>query len=96
MPIYEFKCNACNHLFEELVPVNTTGEGQKCPECGHIGARRLVSAFTAHGLENGHNCGGAEAAGLDKARASGQSSGKSGESKSGGSSSSGESSSKSA
>jgi len=91
MPIYEFKCNACNHLFEELVPMNTTGEGQKCPECGHVGARRLVSAFAAHGLENGHIAVGQKLTSLDKARASGSSMSKSTES-----TSSGETSSKSA
>ena len=91
MPIYEFKCNACNHLFEELVPMNTTGEGQKCPECGHVGARRLVSAFAAHGLENGHIAVGQKLTSLDKARASVSSMRKSTES-----TSSGETSSKSA
>lgn len=96
MPIYEFRCNACNHLFEELVPLNTTGENQKCPECGHVGARRLVSAFAAHGLENGHIAVGQKLTSLDKARASGKSESKSGESKSGESRSSGESASKSA
>lgn len=54
MPIYEFKCSTCAQVFEELVPVNTSGESLKCPECGAVGARRLISAFAAHGLENGH------------------------------------------
>ena len=67
MPIYEFKCNACNHVFEELVPLNTSGEAQKCPKCGHVGARRLVSAFAAHGLENGHIAVGWKLTGKDKA-----------------------------
>jgi putative FmdB family regulatory protein len=54
MPIYEYKCNACAHVFDELVPMDTEGDNLKCPKCGHVGARRLVSAFAAHGLENGH------------------------------------------
>lgn len=54
MPIYEFKCNHCSDLFEELVPMNTQGDLLKCPHCGAVGAKRLVSAFAAHGLENGH------------------------------------------
>lgn len=54
MPIYEFKCSECGQAFDELVPMNTTGSDLKCPKCGHVGARRLVSAFAAHGLENGH------------------------------------------
>lgn len=54
MPIYEFKCKTCAGVFEELVPMNTEGERLTCPSCGAVGARRLVSAFAAHGLENGH------------------------------------------
>jgi putative FmdB family regulatory protein len=54
MPIYEFKCNSCSEVFDELVPMNTEGDLLKCPKCGATGARRLVSAFAAHGLENGH------------------------------------------
>lgn len=54
MPIYEFKCNSCQHVFDELVPMNTQGDLLKCRKCGQLGARRLVSAFAAHGLENGH------------------------------------------
>lgn len=54
MPIYEFKCNDCAHVFDELVPMNTEGDRLKCPKCGYTGARKLVSAFAAHGLENGH------------------------------------------
>lgn len=54
MPFYEFKCNACEHVFEELVPMNTEGDLLKCPQCSQVGARKLISAFAAHGLENGH------------------------------------------
>lgn len=54
MPIFEFKCNHCNQVFDELVPRETTGDLLKCPKCGSKGAKRLVSAFAAHGLENGH------------------------------------------
>jgi len=54
MPIYEFKCNSCGHVFDDLVPMNTDGQNLTCKACGHVGAKRLVSAFAAHGLENGH------------------------------------------
>lgn len=54
MPIYEFKCNTCEHVFDELVPMNTEGALLKCPKCTQVGARKLISAFAAHGLENGH------------------------------------------
>lgn len=54
MPIYEYKCNTCEQVFDELVPMNTEGDSLKCPKCGNVGAKRLISAFAAHGLENGH------------------------------------------
>lgn len=54
MPIYEFRCVQCGHLFEELCRLNESGEGLTCPDCGQMGARRQISVFAAHGLENGH------------------------------------------
>ncbi|MGE5676381.1 MAG: FmdB family zinc ribbon protein [Mycobacterium leprae] len=54
MPIFEFKCNSCEHVFDELVSRDAQGEALKCPHCGKVGARKLVSTFAAHGLENGH------------------------------------------
>ncbi len=79
MPIYEYKCHSCEHVFEELVPLGTSGDSLKCPACGNVGARRLVSAFAAHGLENGHIAVGQKLTGKDKAAASSGESG--GESK---------------
>ncbi len=55
MPIYEFKCQSCRQVFDELCHLNETGEKLRCPECGQIGAKRLISVFAAHGLENGHH-----------------------------------------
>jgi len=75
MPIYEYKCNKCGHVFDMLVPLHTEGDNLACPECGHVGARRLVSAFAAHGLENGHIAVGQKLTSLDKSRAKAMSSG---------------------
>lgn len=55
MPIYEFRCAGCSHVFEELCRFDEEGEALKCPNCGHVGSRRLISVFAATGLENGHN-----------------------------------------
>lgn len=55
MPIYEFRCAGCGHVFEELCRFDEEGAGLQCPRCGHVGSRRLISVFAATGLENGHN-----------------------------------------
>ena len=41
MPLYEFKCRACGHRFDELVKLNETAS---CPKCGDPGSERLFSA----------------------------------------------------
>lgn len=56
MPIYEFQCNTCAHIFDELVPMNTQGDLMKCPKCDSVGAKKARGSFLSatHGLENGH------------------------------------------
>ena len=59
MPIYEFRCKACGHKFEELCRLGEAGETLKCPCCGVGGAQRLVSGFSSPGVEGGgSSCGG--------------------------------------
>ncbi len=43
MPIYEFECEACGEVFEELV--FGSPEGIKCPKCKSEKVKRLMSAF---------------------------------------------------
>jgi putative FmdB family regulatory protein len=40
VPIYEFKCRACEHVFDELVKLGQTPD---CPSCGGNDLERLVS-----------------------------------------------------
>lgn len=40
MPIYDFKCRACGHVFEELVKLGQTPD---CPECGGNDLETLIS-----------------------------------------------------
>ncbi|HEX7000041.1 MAG TPA: zinc ribbon domain-containing protein [Gammaproteobacteria bacterium] len=40
MPIYEYRCRACAHAFEELVRL---GETPRCPACGAADPERLFS-----------------------------------------------------
>jgi len=50
MPIFEFKCKNCNHVFEELVfSSNVNSEDITCPACGDKNADKLMSAFSSSG-----------------------------------------------
>jgi len=42
MPVYEYSCEECGHMFEELV-FHESNE-MKCPKC-HGQVRKLMSAF---------------------------------------------------
>lgn len=81
MPIYEFRCAGCSHIYEELCGYDEEGETLKCPKCGHVGARRLISVFAATGLENGHNSRAGARRGGGEGSSSSGSSESSGESK---------------
>jgi putative FmdB family regulatory protein len=68
MPIYEYRCAACDDRFEELVPASATSP-PPCPSCGASGAKRLFSTFATewfppnvswHNLPSKHDMGGGE------------------------------------
>ena len=41
MPLYEFGCAACDHVFDALV-TKVSGEPGHCPACGKAEVRRLI------------------------------------------------------
>jgi putative FmdB family regulatory protein len=43
MPIYEYRCGNCSHELEALQKVSDSPL-RKCPECGKLTLRRLISA----------------------------------------------------
>jgi putative FmdB family regulatory protein len=43
MPIYEYRCKSCDHHLEALQKVSD-GPLRKCPECGKLSLKKLVSA----------------------------------------------------
>jgi len=48
MPIYEFKCNKCEKIFEQLIFSSDEEENLACPSCGQRGvASRLMSSFSS-------------------------------------------------
>jgi putative FmdB family regulatory protein len=65
MPIYEFRCLACNELFEALVMGSGDDETEiLCPHCKQANFERVISR-TSHQVRSGrgngprvenHNC----------------------------------------
>lgn len=49
MPIYEYKCSKCGHLFELIRPLNKGEEKVNCPLCGDTHPQKLFSAFSCGG-----------------------------------------------
>ena len=43
MPTYEYECRECGHRFERFQKISDNPV-RKCPECGRLRARRLISA----------------------------------------------------
>ena len=53
MPIYEYQCEACKHVFENLQKI-TDAPLTRCPDCGAEALKKLVSA-PAFRLKGGGN-----------------------------------------
>jgi len=43
MPTYEYRCDACEHTWDEFQPI-TSKPTKKCPQCRKAKAKRLISA----------------------------------------------------
>ena len=43
MPTYDYKCEACEHVWDEFQPI-TSKPTKKCPECGKLKAKRQIGA----------------------------------------------------
>lgn len=42
MPVYEYRCDACEHRFEEFLPISTKPT-PPCPKCGSEKVARWMS-----------------------------------------------------
>lgn len=51
MPIYEFECSACEHIFECFMKVVEGQEGVTCPKCGAMNPRKLIGRTSFHSRE---------------------------------------------
>jgi putative FmdB family regulatory protein len=56
MPIYEYRCDACDETFEKMRRMSDETP-VVCPECGDE-ARKLLSGFAAHTGGGGFSGGG--------------------------------------
>ena len=41
MPVYEYYCEPCQHLYDSLRPLSRRDEPAPCPKCGESGQRQL-------------------------------------------------------
>ncbi|WP_082863451.1 FmdB family zinc ribbon protein [Thermodesulfatator autotrophicus] len=67
MPIYEFVCKDCRHIFESLCFSSRDVESVRCKRCGSKNVSKLVSTFSSRvsgtpsfggGFSGGSSCGG--------------------------------------
>ena len=47
MPLYEYRCSACDHRFEILQRLGETADGLECPQCGVKRLEKMFSTFAA-------------------------------------------------
>ncbi|UCG44051.1 MAG: zinc ribbon domain-containing protein [candidate division WOR-3 bacterium] len=51
MPIREFRCDDCGHVFEILILGASEEDDLRCPQCGAGRLNRLFSVFGVAGVE---------------------------------------------
>ncbi len=60
MPLFEFTCGKCGHVFEELLSLAELEAGEvACPACRSTEVRRGLSTFATAGGDAGGGGGGA-------------------------------------
>ncbi len=58
MPIYEYRCEECGRLFEQLRRFGDADKDLKCPRCESDKIEHLLSAFSTGGCCTGSGSGG--------------------------------------
>ena len=54
MPLYEYFCQPCNGIFEELRPMREATEPVPCPECYKDACRIMPTSFAAFTFRDGY------------------------------------------
>jgi putative FmdB family regulatory protein len=47
MPIFEYQCESCEHIFEKVLLGRNHDEAPACPSCQATQTRQLVSRFSS-------------------------------------------------
>ena len=54
MPLYEYYCEPCNGIFEELQPIRDMAPKMPCPECYKDAERIMPTSFAAFTFRDGY------------------------------------------
>lgn len=54
MPVYEYYCQPCHAIFEELKPMRDHAEPMPCPECYKDASRIMPTSFSAFTFRDGY------------------------------------------
>ncbi|MGE0598769.1 MAG: zinc ribbon domain-containing protein [Dehalococcoidia bacterium] len=54
MPLYEYFCEPCNGIFEELRPIREATEPVPCPQCYKDAGRIMPTSFAAFTFRDGY------------------------------------------
>ncbi len=57
MPLYEFECQKCGEIFEQLLGLNESTDDLCCPKCQAENPRKVISVFSStSGGSSGASC----------------------------------------
>ncbi|MDT7943898.1 MAG: zinc ribbon domain-containing protein [Dehalococcoidia bacterium] len=54
MPLYEYYCRQCDHVFEALRPLRESDLPAPCPRCGREAVRIMPTSFAARSWRQGY------------------------------------------
>lgn len=49
MPLYDYSCNDCEHIFEKTVKIAHMNDKQECPSCGSMDTTKFIGGAPALG-----------------------------------------------
>jgi putative FmdB family regulatory protein len=54
MPLYEYYCETCDGIYEQLRPMREASEPWPCPQCNREGGRVMPTSFAAFTYRDGY------------------------------------------